>query len=104
MQQETVKHLELIHAVIVRMSLNSFLSKVLTITISTALFALAAASTKAIFVFTSLFPAIAFWGLDAYSLWEERLYRTLYDSVRASATNVEPFFFSVEQFKTEVRP
>lgn len=66
MQQETVKHLELIHAVIVRMILNSFLSKVLTIIVSTALFALAAASTKAIFVFTSLFPAIAFWGLDAY--------------------------------------
>lgn len=104
MQQETVKHLELIQAVIVRMAENSFRSKLLTVIITTILFALAAATTKPIFVFLSMFPAIAFWGLDAYSLWEERLYRTLYDNVRSSATNVEPFLFSVEEYKAEVRP
>lgn len=47
-----------------------------------ALFALAANSSNQYFVYLSYFPAIAFWILDGYFLWQERLFRALYDKVR----------------------
>lgn len=88
---------------------NSFLLKGWTVTVSIALFALAGASAKPIFVLIALFPAISFWGLDAYYLWQERLYRALYDALRLSSTSenpsiVEPFLLSTEKYKAQVTP
>jgi len=40
----------------------------------------------------SVVPTIAFWGLDTYFLRSERLFRALFDRVRAVSTDVEPFF------------
>jgi hypothetical protein len=47
-----------------------------------ALFALAAKDQNRLFVYLAYFPSISFWGLDAYFLWQERLFRALYDHVR----------------------
>ena len=43
---------------------------------------LAAAESRAYFVYPAFFPAIAFWVLDGYFLWQEPLFRALYDHVR----------------------
>lgn len=76
------KHLELIQNVINRMAGNSFMLKGWSVTLVSALFALAAKDTTLVFVYLAYFPAVAFWILDGYFLWQERLFRKLYDHVR----------------------
>ena len=75
-------HLEMIQAVVNRMSVNSFLLKGWSVVLISALFALAAGDSQALFVYIAYFPAIVFWMLDAYFLRQERLFRKLYDRVR----------------------
>ena len=75
-------HLEMIQAVINRMSVNSFLLKGWSVVLVSALFALAAGDSEALFVCLAYFPAVAFWILDGYFLSQERLFRRLYDRVR----------------------
>ena len=75
-------HLEMIQGVINRMAGNSFLIKGWTITLVAALFALAQKETNPAFMYLAYFPAIVFWALDGYYLWQERLFRKLYDKVR----------------------
>lgn len=79
------KHLELIQCIINRMSHNSFLLKGWSVVLVSGLFALAAKNMNPRFVFIAYFPAFAFWGLDGYFLFQERLFRKLYDQVRRKA-------------------
>lgn len=78
-------HLEMIQDIVNRMSVNSFLLKGWSVVLVSALFALAASDSQALFVYLAYFPAVAFWILDGYFLWQERLFRRLYDRVRAVA-------------------
>lgn len=75
-------HLELIQGVINRLSQSSFLLKGWSVVLVAALFTLAANRGELSFIILAYFPAIAFWGLDAYYLQQERLQRKLYDYVR----------------------
>lgn len=75
-------HLAMIQVVVNRMAHNSFLLKGWSVVLVSALFALAASNTNELFIYLAYFPAIAFWILDGYFLWEERLFRALYDQVR----------------------
>lgn len=86
MNQDVVKHLEWIQTVISRMAGNSFLLKGWSVTLVSALFALAAADTSRRFVLLAYLPAMVFWVLDGYFLHQERLFRGLYDHVRCQAT------------------
>lgn len=76
------KHLEIIQNVVNRMAGNSFLLKGWSLTLVAGLFALAASDSDTRIAFVALIPVLAFWGLDAYYLWQERLFRDLYDAVR----------------------
>ena len=76
------KHLEFIQGVINRMGQNSFLIKGWTITLVSALFALAAKDSNIKFVIVAYFPTIVFWILDGYFLYQERIFRKLYDTTR----------------------
>ena len=75
-------HLEMIQAIVNRLSHNSFLLKGWSVVLVSAMFALAARDANLIFVYLAYFPAISFWGLDGYFLHQERLFRALYDHVR----------------------
>lgn len=75
-------HLEMLQGIVNRLSQNSFLLKGWSVILISALFALAAREANPLFVYLAYFPAIAFWILDAYFLWQERLFRALYDRVR----------------------
>lgn len=75
-------HLEMIQGIVNRLSHNSFLLKGWTVILVSALFALAAKDKNALFIYLAYFPTIAFWCLDGYFLWQERLFRALYDHVR----------------------
>lgn len=76
------KHLEFTQAIINRMGQNSFLIKGWTVAVISALFALASRDTNQKFIAISYFPSILFWLLDSYYLYQERLFRKLYNQVR----------------------
>jgi len=97
------KHLELIQAIVSRMAGNSFLLKGWSVTIAAALFALATKDSDPRFAWIALLPSVAFWGLDAYYLRHERLFRCLYNAVRTSASDYDPFSLDVSQFRSTVR-
>lgn len=81
--ENKTKHLELIQGVVNRLAHCSFLLKGWSVILVSALFALAAKDAKLYFIYLAYLPAVAFWGLDGYYLWQERLFRALYDEVRA---------------------
>src|SRR5207248_2985419 len=53
-----------------------------TITLVSAIFALLAKDPQRRLLLVAYIPTTFFWGLDAYFLHQEKLYRSLYDSVR----------------------
>jgi hypothetical protein len=75
-------HLEMIQSVVARMAANSFHLKGWSVALVSALFALAAGGANSRYIYLAYFPAAAFWILDGYFLWQERLFRGLYDKVR----------------------
>jgi hypothetical protein len=75
-------HLLTIQAIIARMGVNSFLLKGWSVTLISAVFALAADKANTSFVYIAFLPCVVFWALDGYFLWQERLFRALYDQVR----------------------
>jgi len=107
MQEDIAKHLEIIQSVITRMASNSFLLKGWSVTLTAALFALAAKDSNLNFVFVALLPVLSFWGLDAYYLRQERLFRKLYDDLRLAsseeAKKVEPFTMSTAKYAPNVQ-
>jgi hypothetical protein len=62
------------------MASNSFLIKGWVTTLSSALFALSAKESDQSYAFLAVYPALAFWGLDAYYLQLERRFRKKYDT------------------------
>ena len=78
-------HLQLIQQVIDRMARCSFQIRGWSVVLVSAIFALATArqAPDQQFVLLAFFPALVFWGLDAFYLSQERQFRGLYDEVRA---------------------
>ena len=69
--------------VINRLASDSFRMKGWCVVLVAALFFLLAREGRIEFIVIALVPVIAFWGLGAYFLWQDRLFRVLYDYVRA---------------------
>ncbi len=92
--EKKLAHLNLIEAVISRMGSNSFLLKGWSVTLVAALFALAAKDAKPTLVLIAYLPGVAFWALDGYFLWQEALFRRLYDKVRGQAEDQIDFSMS----------
>ena len=90
-------HLAMIQGVVNRLAQDSFLLKGWSVVLVSALFALAANSSNQYFVYLAYFPAVAFWILDGYFLWQERLFRALYDKVRV--LNDDDIDFSMDTSK-----
>ena len=104
--EEQIKHLEFIQGVINRMAGNSFLLKGWTVTIVSALFVLVGSHADRRLLSVVLLPVIVFWGLDAYYLRLERLYRALYDGIRTPSDeglqSTEPFSMNVADYGQQV--
>lgn len=86
-----LKHLEFIQAVTTRLANNSFLMKGWALTVAGAIYGFAVKGTSWQLAAIGLMPVVVFWGLDAYFLRQERLFRSLYDQVRRHSAAVEPF-------------
>jgi hypothetical protein len=80
-----IKHLEFLQNVITRMNSNSFLIKGWTITLVSALFALAAKDANVNYVLVSYIAIPVFWVLDGFYISQERQYRDLYKEIAAKS-------------------
>jgi hypothetical protein len=97
-----LKHLEMIQGIINRMAGNSFLLKGWCVTLTSALFALAAKDTNPFFVYVAYFPCVTFWSLDGYFLRQERLYRKLYQAVSKKQPDDIDFSMNTVVYETDV--
>ena len=95
-----IKHLEFIQGVINRLASDSFRLKGWSVVLVSALFVLSAREGRPDLVSTAFVPVFVFWGLDGYFLWQERLFRALYDHVRVLAEDQVDFSMDVSAFKT----
>ena len=68
------------------------------------LFALSAPDSRIAFVYLAYIPAIIFWGLDGFFLWQEQLFRKLYDQVRAMPEEDIDFSMNTSIIEGDGRP
>ena len=95
-----LKHLEFIQGVINRLATDSFRMKGWAVVLVSALFVLLVREGRLDVVPVALVPVAVFWGLDGYFLWQERLFRALYDHVRALDETKIDFSMDIRRFKT----
>jgi hypothetical protein len=99
--EEKIAHLEFIQQVIKRMSTNSFLIKGWSVALVSAILAVAATNKdlEPLLVLIAYFPASVLWILDGYYLYQERLFKKLYDDVRTPNTAVGDFSMDVSKYR-----
>jgi len=102
MKEYLLKEVEVIQGIINRMAFNSFLIKGWTITLVVVALLLKSAKYQ---VWIAFIPLLVFWFLDAYFLWQERMYRKLYDWLIINRLKTEEYLFNMNayRFKNEVQ-
>ncbi len=85
--EKVVRHLEMTQAVINRLGSNSFLLKGWSMTVIVSAVVLMARYDiqRPCLILSLIIPILGFWILDGYFLWQERLFRKIYDEVRCQA-------------------
>ena len=81
--EKKIKHIEMIEAIIERLSKNSFQLKGWTMSLIALVGAISAQGSDKRFILLAFIPIIGFWLLDAYYLQQERKYKQLYKNVIA---------------------
>lgn len=99
--EERIKHLEFIQAVIARHAGTAFLVRGWALTIVAAIFAILATRFEPWLAAVALVPLLSFWALDGFFLWQERLFRMLYDDVRKPTSTVEPMSMNIGPYVTD---
>lgn len=98
MNEKKIKHLEFLQNVITRMNSNSFLIKGWTVTIVSALFALASKDANINYVLVSYIAIPIFWILDGFYISQERQYRDLYKEVTTKTESEIDFSMNASKF------
>ena len=98
------KHLEMIQGVINRLSRNSFLLKGWSVTLFSALLALSFHNCNTNLVYFACIPTTILWSLDAFFLWQEQLFRKLYDLVRVVPDDKIDFSMDTDKITDADRP
>ena len=82
--ESILKHLEFIQGVVNRLGSNAFLPKgwSMTVLVAGSLLMVRFRPDQPLLALTLIVPVVGFWLLDAYFLWQERLFRAEYDRVR----------------------
>lgn len=84
-REQVIKHLEITQGVVNRLASNSFSIKGWSMAILAAAILFIARSNNIYseyLILAFLVPIFGFWLLDGYFLWQERLFRGVYDDVR----------------------
>jgi len=97
-----LKEIDIIQGIINRIAHDSFLIKGWTITLVVAALLLKGSNLQ---VFLAWIPLLVFWFLDAYFLWQERMYRKLYGWVIQNRLETDGYLFDMNayRFKKEVQ-
>jgi len=99
-----IKEVEIVQSIISRMASNSFLVKGWAITLIVGILLVDKIDGVDGRISVAFIPLILFWLLDSYFLWQERLYRKLYDWNVTHRLDTNDYLFSLntERFKKDV--
>jgi hypothetical protein len=96
LKEYMLKEIEIIQDIIKRMAFNSFMIKGWAITLVVVTLLLKGNKYQ---VWIAFIPLLVFWFLDAYFLWQERLYRKLYDWVINNRLKTEEYLFDMNAYR-----
>ena len=96
LKEYMLKEIELIQDTIKRMAFNSFMIKGWAITLVVVALLLKGTNYQ---VWIAFIPLLVFWFLDAYFLWQERLYRKLYEWVVNNRLNTDEYLFDMNAYR-----
>ncbi len=91
-----LKEIEIIQEIIKRMAFNSFLIKGWTVTLVAVTLLLKGSKYQILIAYIPLF---VFWYLDAYFLWQERLYRQLYSWIIQNRLQTDEYLFDMNAYR-----
>jgi len=96
LREYMLKEIEIIQDIIKRMASNSFMMKGWAVTLVVVTLLLQGSKYQ---VWIAFIPLLVFWFLDAYFLWQERMYRKLYDWVRNNRLKTDEFLFDMNAYR-----
>ena len=91
-----LKEIEIIQDIIKRMAFNSFMIKGWAITLVVVTLLLKGTEYQ---VWIAFIPLLVFWFLDAYFLWQERMYRKLYEWVISNRMKTDEHLFDMNAYR-----
>lgn len=91
-----LKEIEIIQDIIKRMAFNSFMIKGWAITLIVVALLLKGTEYQ---VWIAFIPLLVFWFLDAYFLWQERMYRKLYEWVIGNRMKTDEHLFDMNAYR-----
>ena len=103
MKESKLKHIDIVQSTISRMAQNSFAIKGWTITVLVGLFVFGQKDNFRNNMIIYLIPIIFFWVLDSYYLWQERLFRKLYNDIIVNVTEESDLSMNIIQYKAKVK-
>jgi hypothetical protein len=102
MNDDQRKYFELLQTVIARLAGNSFSIKGWAVALVAVLGGFAAKDADPRFVFALWLPALCFWGLDAFYLRQEKLFRKLYDAAIKPGSSIVVFSMDTKSYEADV--
>lgn len=96
LKEYMIKEIEIIQDIIKRMAFNSFMIKGWTITLVVISLLLKGTRYQAVIAFI---PLLIFWFLDAYFLWQELMYRKLYDWVISNRPKTDEYLLDMNAYR-----
>lgn len=98
LREYMLKEIDIIQDIIRRMAFNSFMIKGLAITLVVVTLLLKGTEYQ---VWIAFIPLLVFWFLDAYFLWQERMYRKLYEWVINNRLKTDEYLFDMNAYRFE---
>ncbi|NQE06461.1 hypothetical protein C5S32_11380 [ANME-1 cluster archaeon GoMg1] len=96
LKEYMLKEIEIIQDIIRRMAFNSFMIKGWAITLVVVALLLKGTEYQICIAFI---PLLVFWFLDAYFLWQERMYRKLYEWVINNRLKTDEYLFDMNAYR-----
>ena len=98
LKEYMLKEVDIIQDIIKRMAFNSFMIKGWAITLVVVALLLKGTGYQ---VWIAFIPLLVFWFLDAYFLWQERMYRKLYEWVVNNRRRTDEYLFDMNAYRFE---
>lgn len=96
LKEYMLKEIELIQDIIKRMAFNSFMIKGWAITLVVVALLLKGTEYQ---IWIAFIPLLVFWFLDAYFLWQERMYRKLYEWIINNRLKTDENLFDLNAYR-----